>query len=162
MAEVLNRYAARYASSYRALGFMGDDHRPRTWGWDARISVELHRLGTGMVYGNDLFQRGNLPTAIAMTSNIPRALGYMVPGGLVHLYIDNAWLDLGRRVGITYLDEIVIEHVHPAAGKAPMDEGYARVNSLESEAEDRTRYLAYQVYELDEDVQKIREAVRAS
>jgi hypothetical protein len=159
MAEVLNRYAAHYASSYRALGFMGDDHVPRTHGWDVRIFDELGRSGRRMVYGNDLLQRGNLPTAIAMLSDIPRALGRMVPGDLVHLYIDNAWLDIGRAIGISYLDDVIIEHMHPVAGKAPLDEGYARVNALDLEGEDRTRYLAWMTFRLQEDVRRIREAV---
>jgi hypothetical protein len=45
------------------------------------------------------------------------------------LYIDNFWLALGKRIGISYLEDVIIEHEHPAAGKGEDDEDYATVNS---------------------------------
>lgn len=118
-----------------AVGFMGDDHRPRTEGWDLAYLKALQTLsgrcpnrsrpGVGMVYGNDLLQGENLPTQIAMTANIPAALGRMVPYELTHLYTDTYWLELGRTLNkITYLPEVVVEHMHPGAGKAVVDAGY--------------------------------------
>jgi hypothetical protein len=112
-----------------AIGFMGDDHRPRTIGWDAEYVRNLRLLGTGMVYGNDLLQGESLPTQIAMTADIVRTLGWMAPPMLTHLYVDNSWLLLGRAIDrIRYLPDVIIEHMHPVAGKAPWDEGYRRVN----------------------------------
>src|SRR5215217_8262719 len=93
MTEVLNRYAVRYAGSYQALGFMGDDHQPASDGWDRRVLAALEELGTGIVYGDDRFQRENLPTSAFMTSDIIRALGWMAPPELGHLWVDNAWLN---------------------------------------------------------------------
>lgn len=124
-----------------AVGFMGDDHRPRTIGWDVKYVEELTRLagrcpnrrspGIGMVYGNDLLQGENLPTQVAMTSNIPVTLGRMVPWELAHLYTDTYWLHLGRMLGrISYLPDVVVEHMHPGAGKAHVDEGYAYSGSF--------------------------------
>ena len=129
----LNTLALKHSREHFAIGFMGDDHRPRgPVGWDVQFVTELRRLGTGLVYGDDLLQRERLPTAVAMTSNIIRTLGYMVPPGLTHLYMDDFWLTLGRKLGsITYLSGVVIEHMHPVAGKAQMDAGYAEVNAPE-------------------------------
>jgi hypothetical protein len=79
MAGTLNYLANKFADQYFAIGFMGDDHIPRTVGWDVRIVRELKAMGTGIVYGNDLWQKENLPTAVFMTSNIISTLGYMCP-----------------------------------------------------------------------------------
>lgn len=127
-----------------AIAFMGDDHRPRTVGWDAAYLDTLRELGTGMVYGDDLYQGEGVPTQVAMTADIVRALGYMAPPQLVHLFVDNFWLSLGRRAEcIRYRPDVVIEHMHPVAGKAGWDEGHKRVNTPEYYARDEAAWLAY-------------------
>ena len=127
MVEALN-FVAAGVNEY-AVGFMGDDHRPRTLGWDRAYLDALLDLKVGMVYGDDLFQHEQIPTQIAMTTDIVKALGWMSPPDLVHMYVDNWWLELGRRAGcIRYLPDVVVEHVHPAAGKVAWDEGHVRVN----------------------------------
>lgn len=136
LGPTLNWLAENYPA-YDAVGFMGDDHRPRTPHWDETIVSVLNQMGTGIVYGDDLLQHERLPTAAFMTADIVRALGWMVPPKLVHLFIDDAWKALGEGMGhLHYLPGVVIEHVHPTAGKAPMDAGYAEVNSGEQYAAD--------------------------
>lgn len=111
------------ACGYRWVGFMGDDHRPRTVDWDLTMTAACGPFG--MAYADDLFQRENLPTEIVMTANIVQALGHMSLPGLVHMFIDNYWLTLGQALGcIRYLPDVIVEHVHPAAGKAELDAGY--------------------------------------
>jgi hypothetical protein len=123
----LNTVSHQYADRYQAIGFMSDGHRPRTNGFDAHLMGELDNLGTGFVYGNDLFRGENVPTAIAMTSDIIRTLGYMVPGGLVHLYITDAWADLGHGIGrLRYLPDVVIEHLPPSPSEIDRDASRAR------------------------------------
>jgi len=141
----LNAQAVKAAKTYRFLGFMGDDHRPRpaAMAWDARIR-ECLSGGPGIVYGNDLLQGENMPTAVAMTSDIVTALGYMAPPAMVHLCVDLVWKDWGRGMGrITYLDDMVIEHLHPANGKAELDAGYEEVNSEGMVAADTAAYYDY-------------------
>jgi hypothetical protein len=160
MAGTLNKVAASQAPMYDALGFMGDDHRPRTLDWDHRVTAELDRLGTGLVYGDDLLQGANLPTAVFMTAGIIRTLGWMAPPGLVHLFLDNAWLTLGRALdAISYLPDVVIEHCHPIAGKAEHDDGYAEANAAEVWAHDQAVFERWRDEQLAVDVAKIRTAV---
>lgn len=152
--------AAAAGGRFRAIGFMGDDHRPRTIGWDVELTVALGRLGTGLVYGNDLIQGAALPTAVAMTSDIVAALGYMVPPGMVHMYLDNVWLELGRRLGrLQYLSHVVIEHLHPIAGKAEWDDRYREVNSDAQFASDRAAFEDYVQHRLESDVVKVNEMI---
>lgn len=147
MVEALN-VAAAGVNEY-AVGFMGDDHRPRTVGWDRAYLDALLELRVGMVYGDDLFQHANIPTQIAMTTDIVKALGWMAPPALVHMYVDNWWLELGRRADcIRYLPDVVVEHVHPAAGKAGWDEGHVRVNQPTMFHQDGATFSRLRVLEL--------------
>lgn len=140
-----------------AVGFMGDDHRPRTRGWDATYLEALRALGTGIVFGDDLLQGGRLPTQCAMTADIVRDLGYMSPPSLVHMYVDNFWLSLGRQAEcIKYLPDVVIEHVHPAAGKVGWDPGHMRVNAPSVYAADERAFSEYCRTGLADDVKKVR------
>ena len=125
-----------------ALGFAGDDHLPRTAGWAQAYVSRLRELGTGIVYCDDGYQGRKLATQWAMTSDIVRALGRMVPAPVEHLFCDNSVSDLGRAAGcLDYLDQCLIEHMNPyAARKAEMDEQYARVNSPEQYRRDRPTY----------------------
>jgi hypothetical protein len=140
----LNFAARRYAEVYENVGFMGDDHLPRTHGWDTLILGELDSLEPRIVYGNDLLQGANLPTAVFMQSRMIRALGVMAPQAMRHLYLDNFWKELGERTGsLIYRQDVVIEHLHPVAGKALMDARYAAVNAPEADRRDRDAWLAY-------------------
>lgn len=161
----LNAQAVKAAKTYRFLGFMGDDHRPRpaAMPWDARIR-ECLSGGPGIVYGNDLLQGEAMATAVAMTSDIASTLGYMVPECLVHLCADLVWIDWGRGMGrITYLPDMVIEHLHPANGKAALDAGYEEVNSDAMVSADSTAYYAYRDEGgLEADLAKLRALVAQS
>jgi hypothetical protein len=144
MVGALNAAARWVSADTFAIAFMGDDHRPRTFGWDRAYLDALHGLGTGIVYGDDLLQHERIPTQVAMTADIVRALGHMAPPQLTHLFVDNYWRDLGQLAGcLRYLPDVVVEHLHPFAGKAPMDEGYARVNAPTMYGHDQTAYLDY-------------------
>ena len=157
MVATLNAAALHYAPTAYALAFLGDDHRPRTRGWDSTYVRELRELGTGIVYGDDLLQHERIPTQVAMTADIVTALGHMAPPVLTHLFVDNYWLDLGRGADcIRYLPGTVVEHVHPFAGKAAMDDGYTRVNAHGMYARDAEAYGGYAARHLLADIQKVR------
>jgi hypothetical protein len=161
MVTALNVGACAATRAAAAIGFMGDDHRPQTVGWDRAYVDALRDLGTGIVYGDDLFQRHRLPTQCAMTADIVQALGYMAPPALTHLYVDNFWLSIGEQAQcIRYLPDVVIEHRHPVAGKAAWDEGYRRVNDGVMYAKDSSAFAEYCHEGLAVDVAKVR-ALRA-
>ena len=161
----LNQQAVKTAKTYRFLAFMGDDHRPRPADqpWDERIRICLSG-GPGIVYGNDLLQGAAMATAVAMTSDIVATLGYMAPPAMVHLCVDLVWVEWGRGMGrITYLDDMVIEHLHPAAGKAETDAGYEEANSSERATADAAAYYDYRDNGgLAADLEKLRKLVAYS
>jgi hypothetical protein len=138
-------------NKYQYFAFLGDDHRPRTAGWDG-ILIQAMQRRPSMAYSNDLLQAERLPTMITMTSDIVAALNGMVPPKMKHLYLDNFWKKLGQDLGaLTYLDHVIVEHMHPVAGKAEWDEGYKEVNATEIYAFDALAYQNYiqsEAYEL--------------
>ena len=146
MADPLNNAARLLATvkDWQYFIFVGDDHRPRTLHWDKVWRINLDELGTGLVYGDDLLQGANLPTAVGMTANIVQTLNGMIPDGFAHLYLDNFWLRLGQDLNaIRYLPETIIEHLHPIAGKSEWDSGYQEVNSNEINNADAQMFHNY-------------------
>lgn len=125
-------YASKIlCKKYKYVMFVGDDHRFRSKDWDTSFINEYEsNIKYGFVYGNDLLQGSNLPTACCVSSDIIELLGYISYPQLLHLYVDNYWVQLGRRLNkISYLNNIIIEHMHPAAGKAINDQAYEEVNN---------------------------------
>lgn len=113
------------AREYRAVASLGDDHIPRTDGWDETLLAEIDRQGGGLAFGDDRHQSGALPTAPLIATAAVTALGWMCLPGCEHYYIDDAWLalfDLARLMA--YRGDVIIEHVHPDANKAPRDQTY--------------------------------------
>jgi hypothetical protein len=150
MIEKLNRCASSLVDEYPYLGFMGDDHLPRTEGWAWAVASALEE--SPIVYCDDGHQGENLPTAVFMRSELVRRLGWMALPTVEHLYCDNAWLDLGKALGCTYLPDVLIEHLHPHAGKAENDPQYDRVNSMERFEADRAAWEQWRAEQLPLDV----------
>jgi predicted O-methyltransferase YrrM len=145
MVHKLDLAAREMAERYWAVGFAGDDHLPRTIGWAARYLAVLRELGTGMVYGDDGYQGARLSTEWAMTSDVVRALGRMVPAPVEHMFCDNAILELFTAAGaVRHLPEVRIEHMHPYAGKADSDDQYERVNHRDQMGRDRRTFRKWQ------------------
>jgi hypothetical protein len=134
---------------YDYFVFMGDDHLPRTPGWD-KAFIQALGHNTGIVYGDDLLQGANLPTAYGMTRDLVNELRGMTFPGCIHLFFDNFVKQLGLDLEyLKYLPDVIIEHMHPLAGKVAMDEGYERVNApkmFEQDLLTLQRYLSDMEY----------------
>lgn len=139
------------------LASLGDDHRPRTPGWDMKLRAAIEALGgPGIAYGNDLLQGERLCTAWVVSSELVAAVGWMMLPACEHMYVDRAVLDLGRASGrIVYRPDVVIEHLHPVAGKAGWDDSYRATNAPARYAADQAAYEAWRVDGLDRDVAKL-------
>jgi len=152
MVHKLDLAALTYAdreNNYFAMGFAGDDHLPRTRGWAGRYLNALAEMGTGVVSCSDGYRDDQLPTQWAMTTDIVRALGRMVPAPVEHLYCDDAVWKLAEYAGCyRYLDDVMIEHMHPLNAKkngVQWDEQYRRVNNEEQFARDSAAYEEWKV-----------------
>lgn len=142
------------------IGFMGDDHRPRTPHWDATVEDVFKQWPHSVVYGNDLLQGMNLPTQVFMSAGIIKTLGYMVPPGFTHLFLDNTWKAWGQAMSrLVYLHDTVIEHMHPVAGKAAWDARYEEVNAGQMYVDDEAAFKRYVAGSLHDDAEKLRRLI---
>jgi hypothetical protein len=133
--------------AYPAVGFMGDDHLPRTPEFDRVLLDSLAGDGAerwGVAWGDDLLMHDRFPTAGLLGGWMLEQMGYLVPPGFDHLNIDVAWSDLAAALGQRwYRPDVIIEHRHPAAGKAKMDPGYIANNSDVTREHDGAAYQAW-------------------
>lgn len=138
-------HAARVAASISPfVAFMGDDHLPRTDDWARKLIAAHQAHPSSIVYGRDGFQDEALPTWWSMSSPIIRRLGRMVPAPVQHLYCDNAVMLLGQQTDrLVYLEDVLIEHMHPIVGKARSDAQYVRVNRPEQYERDRALFYGW-------------------
>lgn len=153
MCGTLNAAAVENADKYKYIGFLGDDHRPRTKGWDTKVIEALKKHN--VVYGNDLIWGEGLPTAVFLRSKVIRKLGYMAPPSLIHLYLDNFWLELGKATSIKYLDDVIIEHLHPSVGKAEWSPEYLEVNDQAIYQHDEKAFKHYMEAHFQDDLRKL-------
>lgn len=159
MNGTLNKIATKYAKEYKYLAFLGDDHRPRTLGWDKYLTEAIGEVGFS--YGNDLIQGEKLPTAIVMSSNIVTTLGYMAPPCLVHLYMDNFWMDMGNALGrFFYRNDVILEHMHFSVGKSDYDAGYNLNNSSATYIADKNSYANYKATQFNADLEKLKGLIK--
>ena len=139
-----------------AVGFMGDDHRPRSAGWDRRVAETLAETPMGVVWGDDLIQGADLCTHVFMDNAIIGGLGFMVPRNIQHMYVDNFWMLLGRNLGtLRYLPDVVIEHSHPVANRRGWDDQYKTVNHPDQYARDHAAFAAYLASDFADDLAKL-------
>jgi len=141
-------------------GFIGDDHRFRTNGWDREVTVVNESMGGGIVYGNDLLRGEELPSQVFIDQRIIGALGWMALPGAKHMFLDDTWRELGRALGrYTYLPDVHIEHMHPTAGKSQWDDNYRRVNDPTVYAHDGALYHRWVNEGIVADLDRVRAAL---
>lgn len=153
MVAALNEVAVAEAENYPYIGFLGDDTLPHEF-WYGRIIYALESTKNSIVYGNDLIQGPNLPTGVFMDSNIIKTLGYMAPPQQNHLFVDNYWKVLGESLRtLIYVDDAIIEHLHPLVEKAESDATYDKVNSVWGK--DQESFYDHMKYRFIEDLDKL-------
>lgn len=113
LSDIINHTAMGFADTYDVLMFVADDHLFCTPHWDTIMLDALREMGgTGFVYPDDK-RRTDIPEIVMISSDIVRELGFFSEPAFGHFYIDNAWAELGKRLGlIRFLPQVVIEHRH--------------------------------------------------
>jgi hypothetical protein len=149
-----NEVAVRRAGEYPCLASLGDDHVPRTPGWDRALIRAIEDMGgTGLAYPWD-GTREDVPEAVVLSSDIVAALGWMCLPELAHWFCDNTWADLGRGAGcLRHLRAVAVDHVHPATGKAPAD-ATTRDNGRSLDA-DRDAYYSWRAERMADDIRTV-------
>lgn len=153
LSQWTNILAGRAIAGCEYVASLGDDHRPRTHGWDEQLIKAIEKLdGPGFAYGNDLLQGAWLPTAWVVSSVVVDALGWMMLPTCEHMYVDNVIKTLGEATGrLIYQPSVVIEHEHPSAGKAKWDESYAETNRAPQYERDHDAFQAWRAGQMFKD-----------
>jgi len=164
LGEVANYIIEKYPS-YDYYSEINDDMVFKTVGWDKILTDTIKNKGNGwgIAFGDDLMGSGKkmLPTQVVISNTIIKALGYIAPSCLKHLYRDVFWRDLGRGINnLFYCPEVIIEHKHWSIKKSELDDTYKTVNSrLHSE---HRLYKEYKKIGLQSDINKVKEAYENS
>ena len=116
---------------------INDDHIYHTQGWDSKLisEIETKGQGWGIACGRDMlhdtnWHQGRLPSAMVMSGNIARTLGYIVYPEFRHTYVDDYFRELAEGIGrLFYCPEVIIEHRHFLGGKVQNDDNYRWVMS---------------------------------
>jgi hypothetical protein len=149
-----NEIAVPAAENYKYLASFGDDHIPRTPGWDKALIRAIERMGgTGFSYPWD-YTREDIPEAAVMSSDIVRELGWMSMPDLEHWYQDTVWADLGRGAGcIKHLRAISVEHDWKSDQTAK--------ESSKALIADRDAYYSWRKTRMADDIKILRELIES-
>lgn len=159
MAEWTNYLVKMMMGKYEAFASLGDDHLPRTRGWDKTLLDAVS--GGGISYGNDLIMGERLCTAPVVSQNIVEALGWMCAPGLSHMCVDNVLKDIGTGADcLTYCPEVIIEHLHWCAGKAIVDKTYSEAGIFSFDHPDWITYQEWQRDHMAQDIEKVKEVLQ--
>lgn len=116
------------------LGLIGDDCVPETPQWDQQLASEL--TGWNFVSCNDGWQAPNrVANCWLMSGDLVRAVGYVFPPGLHHLFVDDVWEELSRRTAPcldgahlwTCRMDVMVRHAHVLKGEAAADDTHREV-----------------------------------
>lgn len=120
-----------------------DDHVFRTPGWD-KICVDALKTNA-MVSTSDGWtdEKNTLPKGLTCwRGDLLRAVGYIFPKGLNHMFIDNVWRDIGLGANCwKVLDNVIVEHEHATRKEEWKDSTH---NASEAfHAADAKRYMQW-------------------
>lgn len=145
------------------LMFAGDDIVFKTKGWDRMVinTFESHPDKFIFVHGDDGHWGNKFGTHGFIHRKWYETVGYLLPPYFVSDYGDT-WINdmanlLGRRVFLNF----ITEHLHPAWGKAEIDQTHKERLERGGKA-DVAKIYAEMRPQLLADVEKIRQAVRAT
>lgn len=145
------------------IGWTADDQLFRTPGWDRYVTEAFEDPSVGFVMTNDLHYGPAKAVNIYTRREIIEALGYLCLPTLEHLYVDDAWVELGQGTSsLVYLPSVVVEHMHPVYGKGPNDKQYESLHTQEQYAKDKEQFELWKSSSRYEDFEKVRECLRSS
>lgn len=146
---------------YFTISGVDDDTFVTTDAWDLLLTLPLKAKGYGVSWGNDTIQNGRVPTKFTVTVNIIKALGFILPKGLIHLFGDDFLARLGKELNSAhYAPNVMLEHHHWLNKKAEMDETYMQSAAAETWAHDEVLYNAYMTGDFHEDLLRVKKALK--
>jgi hypothetical protein len=144
---------------YTHIAILGDDVLPETVGWDEKMISALNG-DLGVVYGSDGLEDlhgPDLPTHVVVPIEMYQKLGWIGLPTSRHLFLDNAWRELGKLTNFIYLKDVKLTHLHRWNKSAPNDETYEEANDKVKREEDR---LAFETWRDGDGLQIAKKALQ--
>lgn len=130
-----NEIFARYPDE-PWYGCIQDDVVPETYGFEQAL---VSQCRGGIAYPDDGLQGRALPTNPVIDGDIVRRLGWIALPLCKHMFIDDAWKDIGRTLDhMIFMPRVKFTHLHHVNKKAPVDDTYR--GSEAGKDEDRRAY----------------------
>ena len=127
---------------YTHIAILGDDVLPETVGWDEKMIAALDGK-LGVVYGSDGLEHlhgADLPTHVAVPIEMYQKLGWIGLPTSRHLFLDNAWRELGKLTQFIYLPGVKLSHLHRWNKAAPNDQTYEEANDKVKREHDKRAF----------------------
>jgi hypothetical protein len=127
--------------NFTHVAILGDDVLPETIGWDEIMVKSLPELG--VAYGSDGLEHlhpPDLPTHVVVPMEMYRRLGWLGMPTSRHLFLDNAWRELGRLTEFIYHPDVKLSHLHRWNRAAPDDKTYQEANDKQKREDDRIAF----------------------
>lgn len=127
---------------YTHIAILGDDVLPETEGWDEKMIAALNNK-LGVVYGSDGLEHlhgPDLPTHVVVPIEMYQKLGWIGLPTSRHLFLDNAWRELGKLTRFIYLKNVKLTHLHRWNEAAPNDQTYEEANDKVKREHDRLAF----------------------
>ena len=123
------QWAFDYTPGEQYYGFLADDLLPRTAEWDQLLIAAAR--DDGVAFAKDSIYNGSFATHPVIGGGLVRRVGWLSLPGLHHLYVDAAWTEIGKRLGVfRYLPDVIVDHLHFSNGKATYDKTYQDHNKF--------------------------------
>ncbi len=135
------------------IGLVCDDLVPCTPNWDTQLIASLR--GWNVVSSNDGWQAPKrMHGAIVWSGDLARAIGWVFPERLSHIFHDDIWETLGRETGNWEVRmDVMVKHLHEAL-QGVVGPTMDRNSALWKR--DEARFNEWTQYEKDDCVKKIR------
>jgi hypothetical protein len=160
--EKLNRVAYKYKADFDYMLWVADDVHVYTYDWDKKLIDAIKGVPMGISYPEDSIQGENLPSnGTCFDTKIVRALGYLAPPELLHLYIDNFWKLLGENLKtLRYCPDIKLTHNHAVVDGTLIDKQYQDLNSPSSYLRDKNAFDLYVKNRFSSDLHILRSVIK--
>jgi len=127
---------------YTHIAILGDDVLPETVGWDEKMIAALNGK-LGVVYGSDGLEHlhgQDLPTHVVVPIEMYQKLGWIGLPTSRHLFLDNAWRELGKLTQFIYMPDVKLSHLHRWNKAAPNDQTYEEANDKVKREHDKRAF----------------------
>ncbi len=144
--------------NYKYYFIVSDDHRLKSDNWEKRFTNIIEENGgKGVSFGDDLMYGNKIASAALVSGNIFRSLGFVTLPGLIHMYTDAFWTEIGRKLNkLFYFPDIIIEHLHFTVGKSPVDSIYLSVDNKIVYEHDKKVFNTWKREQMKNDIEKIK------